>query len=52
MDEFFYDTCNFIMDTHLLLAIHSCIPASQSAAASVLLSSLLYYVSANGKFMS
>merc|ERR550534_740773 len=47
MDEFFYDTCNYIMDTHLLLAIHSCIPASQSAAASVLLSSLLYYVSAN-----
>ena len=49
MDDLFYDTCNYIMDTHLLLASHSCVPASQSAAASVLLSSLLYYVSANGK---
>jgi len=47
MDDLFYDTCNYIMDTHLLLASHSCVPASQSAAASVLLSSLLYYVSAN-----
>ena len=49
MDDLFYDTCNYIMDTHLLLASHSCVPASQSAAASVLLSSLLYYVSANGR---
>jgi len=47
MDDLFYDTCNFIMDTHLLLANHSCFPASQSAGASILLSSLLYYVSAN-----
>merc|ERR1719232_1876818 len=47
MDDLFYDTCNYIMDNHLLLASHSCVPASQSATASVLLSSLLYYVSAN-----
>ena len=51
MDELFYDTCNYIMDSHLLLSTHSCAPASQSAAASVLLSSLLYFTSANGEFM-
>jgi len=47
MDELFYDTCNYIMDSHLLISTHSCAPASQSAAASVLLSSLLYFISAN-----
>ena len=51
MDELFYDTCNYVMDSHLVLASHSCAPASQSAAASVLLSSLLYYISSNGTFM-
>ena len=52
MDELFYDTCNYVMDSHLVLASHSCAPASQSAAASVLLSSLLYHLSSNGKSMT
>jgi len=47
IDDLFYDTCNYIMDCHLLLPNHSCVPASQSAAASVLLASLLYHVSDN-----
>ena len=36
------------MDCQLLLHNHSCVPTSQSAAASVLLASLLYHVSDNG----
>ena len=52
MDDLFYDTCNYIMDTHLLLASHSSVPASQSAAASVMLASLLYHVSTIGKLMA
>ena len=49
MDDFYYDTCNYILDSHLILAKHSCVPTSQLAAASIMLASLLYNVSANGK---
>ena len=48
-DPEFYSTCTYILDTHLVIATHSCSPASHSAAAAVLLASLLYHESANGE---
>ena len=36
-DPEFYSTCTYILDTHLVIATHSCSPASHSAAAAVLL---------------
>ena len=47
-DPEFYSTCTYILDTHLVIATHSCSPASHSAAAAVLLASLLYHESVNG----
>merc|ERR1712112_328811 len=44
-DEQFYETCSFIIDTHLVLPDHSCILPSELAGSAVLLAQLLYKLS-------
>jgi len=46
-DPEFLKTCQYLMDTHLPLPSHPCLPPSLLAAAAVACSSLIYYVSAN-----
>jgi len=44
-DDQFYETCSFIIDTHLVLPDHSCILPSELAGSAVLLAQLLYKLS-------
>jgi len=44
-DDQFYETCSFIVDTHLVLPHHSCILPSELAGSAVLLAQLLYNLS-------
>ena len=42
-DEEFFKTCNFILDSHLIVSTHSCITPSLQAASATLLACLLYH---------
>jgi len=46
-DDKFYETCNYILDSHLAVFTHSCQPPSSTAASAVMLANLLYNLAAD-----